>query len=264
MVGPRDHRLAGLERLAQRIEHLRVELRAARRGTARRDGRARLRPAAVACRRRPAPPCSPNDAARGTGASCRCAPPARSPAKLRIMLTSSISARRERRQDRGQPLRQHRLARAGRPDHQQIVPAGRRDFERALGRLLALDVAQVGHGLDAWVRRRQRAPQRLQSLEVIDQLQQICGARIAMSAAAHAASAPQSRDRSVPCRARWRRSPREARRRWSRSSRRAPSRRARNSLRSHPGRRRRSPPSARARWEGRNGSLPSAGRPGRD
>ena len=27
MVGARDHRLAGLERLAQRIEHLRVEFR---------------------------------------------------------------------------------------------------------------------------------------------------------------------------------------------------------------------------------------------
>ena len=51
--------------------------------------------------------------------------------------------RRERRQDRRQPRRQHRLAGAGRPDHQQIVAAGGGDFERALGALLALDVGEV-------------------------------------------------------------------------------------------------------------------------
>ena len=48
--------------------------------------------------------------------------------------------RLERRQDRGQPPRQHRFAGAGRADHQQIMPAGGGDLERALGGLLALDV----------------------------------------------------------------------------------------------------------------------------
>ena len=51
--------------------------------------------------------------------------------------------RRQRRQDRRQPRRQHRFAGAGRADHQQIVAAGRRHFERALGAFLALDVGEV-------------------------------------------------------------------------------------------------------------------------
>ena len=50
--------------------------------------------------------------------------------------------RRQRRQDRGQPRGQHRLAGARRADHQQVVAAGGGDFERALGALLALDVAR--------------------------------------------------------------------------------------------------------------------------
>ena len=52
-------------------------------------------------------------------------------------------ARAKRRQDRGQALRQHRFAGAGRSAHQQIVAAGGGDFERALGAFLALDVAEV-------------------------------------------------------------------------------------------------------------------------
>ena len=55
-------------------------------------------------------------------------------------------ARGERRQDRRQPLRQHRLARAGRAAHQKIMAAGCRDLERPLGALLSLDVAQIGLG----------------------------------------------------------------------------------------------------------------------
>ena len=49
----------------------------------------------------------------------------------------------ERRQQARQALGQHRLASTWRPNHQQIVPAGRRHFERALGRFLAFDVGQV-------------------------------------------------------------------------------------------------------------------------
>ena len=54
--------------------------------------------------------------------------------------------RLERRQDAGQARRQHRLARAGRADHQEVMAAGRRDLEHALGGLLALDLGEVGIG----------------------------------------------------------------------------------------------------------------------
>ena len=66
MIGARDRDLAGLERLAQRIQNLRRGIPAARRERERRDARARFRPAARASRRRPAPACWRNDAARGT------------------------------------------------------------------------------------------------------------------------------------------------------------------------------------------------------
>jgi hypothetical protein len=49
----------------------------------------------------------------------------------------------ERRQYCRQPAREHRLAGAGRADQQDVVRAGRGDFERPLGRLLAADLAEV-------------------------------------------------------------------------------------------------------------------------
>ncbi len=55
-------------------------------------------------------------------------------------------ARAQRRQDRGQPLRQHRLAGPRRPRHQKIVAARGRDLQGALGALLALDVPQIRQG----------------------------------------------------------------------------------------------------------------------
>ena len=42
-----------------------------------------------------------------------------------------------------EPRREHRLAGAGRPDHEQVVAAGGGDFERPLGAFLALDVGEV-------------------------------------------------------------------------------------------------------------------------
>ncbi len=51
--------------------------------------------------------------------------------------------RRERRQDRGQPRRQHGFAGAGRTDHQKVVTAGGRDFERAFSAFLTLDVGEI-------------------------------------------------------------------------------------------------------------------------
>ena len=54
-------------------------------------------------------------------------------------------------QQPGQPAGQHRLARAGRADQQEVVPAGGRHLERVAGDRLAADVGQVGAG-----RRRRR------------------------------------------------------------------------------------------------------------
>ena len=50
---------------------------------------------------------------------------------------------RHRRQDRGNALGQHGFAGAGRAQKDNVVAAGAGDFERALGALLAADVAQV-------------------------------------------------------------------------------------------------------------------------
>ena len=50
---------------------------------------------------------------------------------------------RERREDAGKPLGQHRFAGAGWPYHQQVVPAGRGNLQRALDRFLSLDVGEV-------------------------------------------------------------------------------------------------------------------------
>ena len=81
-------------------------------------------------------------------------------------------ARRERGQDRGQPLGEHRFSRAGRAAHQKVMAAGRRHFERALGALLALDVAQVrlrpGRRPQGWLGARQN----LRALEVVGELDQ--------------------------------------------------------------------------------------------
>ena len=48
-----------------------------------------------------------------------------------------------RRHDRGDALGDHRLAGTGRPDHQNVVPTGHRDLNRAFGIALAFHVAKV-------------------------------------------------------------------------------------------------------------------------
>jgi hypothetical protein len=58
-----------------------------------------------------------------------------SPATEATIDTSSNFRRRQRRQNGRQPRRQHGFAGAGWPDHEQVVTAGRGDFERALGDL---------------------------------------------------------------------------------------------------------------------------------
>ena len=78
--------------------------------------------------------------------------------------------RQQRRQDRGQPRRQHRLAGAGRADHQQVMSAGGGDFERALGALLALDVGEVERCAVDLADLRLRAVEHLRALEMIGEL----------------------------------------------------------------------------------------------
>ena len=81
----------------------------------------------------------------------------------------------ERRQDAGQPRSQHRLAGSRRPDHQHVVPARRGYFERALGRLLPLDIAQVGDGYGLLGQPRLGRAQNLDAAEVVDQMDQPLG-----------------------------------------------------------------------------------------
>ena len=78
------------------------------------------------------------------------------PATLCTWVISSASSNVGRRQDPGQPPREHRLAGAGRADHEQVVAARRRDLERALGVRLAADVGEVDRALGARGRRQRR------------------------------------------------------------------------------------------------------------
>ena len=80
--------------------------------------------------------------------------------------------RRQRRQDRRQPRRQHRLAGAGRADHQQVMAAGGGDLERALGALLALDVLEVDERGRRFAHLRLRAGEHLRAAEMIGELDQ--------------------------------------------------------------------------------------------
>src|SRR5258707_1183548 len=76
----------------------------------------------------------------------------------------------QRRQDGRQPRGQHRLAGAGRADHEQIVAPGGGDFERALGALLALDVLEVDQRAVDLADLRLWAGEHLRAAEMIGEL----------------------------------------------------------------------------------------------
>ena len=79
----------------------------------------------------------------------------------------------ERRQDRGQPACQHRLASARRPAHQQVVPPGCGDLERPAGRELAVHVGEIGLVAGSGGRRHQPLDTRfVWAVERIDRLGQ--------------------------------------------------------------------------------------------
>ena len=66
-----------------------------------------------------------------------------SPAILWIFVVLDRFLQRHRRNDGGDPFGEHRFSRAGRPDHEDVVTAGDRDFDRAFHVALAFDVGEI-------------------------------------------------------------------------------------------------------------------------
>ena len=99
-------------------------------------------------------------------------PAASTPPTEWMRVTSSDASSCEQRQDPRQPAREHRLARAGRPGEQQVVPARGGDLERAARALLAAHVGEVGDGRQRLevVRRRRRLGRVALAAEVRDRL----------------------------------------------------------------------------------------------
>src|SRR6516162_8918115 len=169
MVRPRDGDLPDLERLAQRIEHLRLEL-----------GQLVEEEYAVMGERDFARPRAQSaaDQRRHAGGMMRRAERTAIGERAALDLARDRGdhrdfeqfRRRQRRQDGRQPRGQHRLAGAGRSDHEQIVTAGGGDFERALGALLALDVLEVGERAVDLADLRLRTGEHLRAAEMIGEL----------------------------------------------------------------------------------------------
>ena len=142
VIGAGDGDLAGLQRLAQRIEHLRGEL-----------GQLIEEQHAVMAQRnltRPRPQTAADQRGHGSGMMRGTKRPAVGQRAAFNFPCDGSDHRhfqelgwRQRRQDRRQSRCQHRLAGAGRADHQQVVSTGGGDFERALGALLTLDVGEI-------------------------------------------------------------------------------------------------------------------------
>ena len=107
-------------------------------------GRASPRPASARRRRRRAPRRRSCGAASGTAARSISPPAPCRPAIECSRVTSIASCARERRQQSGQPPREHRLAGAGRAVQEQVVAAGRGDLERGDQAVVAADVGEVG------------------------------------------------------------------------------------------------------------------------
>ena len=171
MVGARDRDLAALERLAQRVERLRLEFgHLVEEEHAVMGERDLARPRAQAAA----------DQRRHAGGMMRRAERAAVGERAALDLARDRGdhgdfeqlRRRQRRQDGGEPRRQHRLAGAGRPDHQQVMAAGGGDLERALGALLALDVVEVDQRAAGLADLRLRAREHLRAAEMIGELDQ--------------------------------------------------------------------------------------------
>ena len=150
-VGARDGDFAGLERLAQAVEHRALEF-----GQFVEEQHAEVREADLAGAH--FQPAAGQRRHRGGVVRAAERAGAADPAFLQRAGDRGDHRHFERLgrgqlgQDAGQARGEQALARARRPDHQQVVPARRGDLERALGGLLPLDLLEVGparrrHGL---------------------------------------------------------------------------------------------------------------------
>ena len=154
---PRNADVAVLERLPQRLERGALELGqlVEKEHAAVREARlAGPRHAAAAARSAPRP--RPSGAARGTAGADERRFPA---AGRRDRVDARHLERRvvvQRRQDPRQTPREHRLARAGRPGEEQVVPSGGSDLERPARPLLAANLG-TGRGPRPATRSRRRA-----------------------------------------------------------------------------------------------------------
>ena len=173
-----DRHVAVLERLAQRLQARAGELRQLveeEHAVVRERGLARLRRVRRRPRGRRPRSCG---GASGTGARVARPDAPRRPAIDWMPRHLDRLLRAERRQDRRQAAREHRLARAGRALQEQVVAAGRGDLEAGDEAVVAADVREVVEllqrlGLEVGRRRRlglaaQRAHQLLQRLDPDD------------------------------------------------------------------------------------------------
>ncbi len=262
-IGARHRDLARLDRLAQRIEH-----RAAEFGELVEEQHAEMGEAHLA---RPHAQAAAGQR-RHRGRMMRAAERARAdqpatwqfPRDARHHRDLERLGRRQIGQDAGQAGGEQRFARARRPDHQQVVAAGRRDLERALGDLLPLDLPEIGAGA------RADRPGPRAAAEVACCLSDGRSARADRAprsprrAPPTPPPAPAPPGRSARDRSPRRAAPRAARRARAGSARRARARRPRHSRPASRHRRRPSRRAAPARSAGRNASPPWADRRARD
>ena len=82
-------------------------------------------------------------------------------------------SRRQRRQQPRQSGRKHRLAGTWRPDHEQVVAPGGRDFQNAACRFLSAQISEVGRALRRWQQFGPWWRQVLDTAKVVQQRHQI-------------------------------------------------------------------------------------------
>ena len=175
-IGTRHADLAGLERLAQRIEHRALEF-----GKLVEEQHAEMRQADLARTHFQAAPDQGRHRRRMMRASER--PPSQHPSAVQFPRDRGDHRHFERfcgfkrRQYPRQAGSEQRLARARRPAHQEIMTARGGNLERALGDLLPFDLPQIGPADGRLGLPRKRRGQQTRALQMRDQCQQIRGGK---------------------------------------------------------------------------------------